>query len=277
MLDGSDPAPRRAAAALRPRPQQGRPGWRVPWDFGDLLIFLALYVLGAIVLGFIASAPCDFQTSLPGSSCSSIWQSLAERLFPRTPSAELRAAGSLALQTVLYAMALAVILGLALGRRRARIAGLGWRMPRIFWIPLAVVAAALALVILTLIADAIQALFPQAQNGQVPEVQGEYGGYLAFAIPAVSVVAPIVEETFFRGFVYGWMRRHLNVPAAAVLSGCFFALVHFQPVIFLPLAVLGVGLALLYEYSGSLLPGMIVHALFNLVEVIGILVPGSFP
>jgi membrane protease YdiL (CAAX protease family) len=263
MLDPSDQWPRRAAASLRPQPHRGRPAWRVPWDFGDVLLFLLLYVAGLVVAGLIAVAP--------------VWRSLGERLMPGAPAAERTAAGSLAVQAGVYAMALGFILALTLGRRHARVADLGWRMPRLRWIPVAVLAAALALVLLTLIADAIQALFPQAQNGQVQEVQGEYGHYLAFAIVAVSVVAPIVEETFFRGFVYGWMRRHLNVPTAAVLSGCFFALVHFQPVIFVPLAVLGVGLALLYEYSGSLLPGMIVHALFNLVEVIGILFPSHFP
>jgi membrane protease YdiL (CAAX protease family) len=263
MLDPSDQWPRRAAATLRPRPHHGRPAWKVPWDFGDILLFLVLYIGGSIVLGLIATA--------------SLWSTVGQRLMPGAPAAERTAAGSLALQAAVYAMALGFILALVLGRRHARVADLGWRLPRLVWIPLAVLAAALALALLTLIADAIQALFPQAQNGQVQQVQGEYGHYLAFAILAVSVVAPIVEETFFRGFVYGWMRRHLNVPTAAVLSGCFFALVHFQPVIFIPLAVLGVGLALLYEYSGSLLPGMIVHALFNLVEVIGILFPGRFP
>lgn len=263
MLDPSGQGPRRAAVSLRPRPQHGRPAWSVPWDLGDVLLFLVLYVAGSVLIGVIAAAP--------------VWHSLGEHLMAGASAAERRAAGSLALQAGVYAMALAVILALVLGRRHGRIGDLGWRIPRLVWIPVAVLAAACALVLLTLIADAIQALFPHAQNGQVPQVQGEYGHSLAFAIPAVSVVAPIVEETFFRGFVYGWMRGHLNVPAAAVLSGCFFALVHFQPVIFIPLAVLGVGLALLYEYSGSLLPGMIVHALFNLVEVIGILIPGSFP
>ncbi len=263
MLDPSDQWPRRAAATLRPRPQRGRPAWRVPWDFGDVLLFLVLYVAGSLILGEIATA--------------GIWHTLGEHLLVGASNAELRAAGSLALQAAVDAMALAIVLGLVLGRRRAGIAALGWRMPRAFWVPLAGLAAVLALVVLTLIADGMQALFPQVQNGQVHEVQGDYSHYLAFAIPAVSVVAPIAEETFFRGFVYGWMRRHLNVPTAAVLSGCFFALVHFQPIILIPLLVLGVGLALLYEYSGSLLPGMIVHALFNLVEVIGILFPGHLP
>jgi len=93
----------------------------------------------------------------------------------------------------------------------------------------------------------------------------------------LSVEVPLAEETFFRGFVYGWMRRQLNVPAAAVLSGCFFAAAHVgwgtssEEILFLPLALLGILLALLYEYSRSLLPGAVVHGIFNLVETLQIL------
>ncbi|MGA8015397.1 MAG: type II CAAX endopeptidase family protein [Candidatus Dormiibacterota bacterium] len=257
MLQDASGWVHRAGARLRPDPGRGRPRSRVPWDWSDIAIFLLLYITGSAILGELAD--------------SGAFQGLGRGLLRGMPAAEQTAVGSLALQTAVYAMALAIVLVLALAREHARVADLGWRLPRWWWLPIAVLVAAGSYELLTLIANGIHALDPTATNGQIHEVQGEYGTNLDFALPAVSVVAPIVEETFFRGFVYGWMRRQLNVPAAAVLSGCFFALVHFQPVIFVPLAVLGVVLALLYEYSGSLLPGMVVHALFNLVEIIAIL------
>jgi membrane protease YdiL (CAAX protease family) len=162
-----------------------------------------------------------------------------------------------------------------MGRRHAGLGTLGWRLPRLRWLPVAVVAAVLSLLFLGALFDALQSL-TQIQNAQVGAIQQEYGHDLALAILAVSVVAPMAEETFFRGFVYGWMRRRLGVPAAAALSGCVFAAAHVsygtqsELLLFLPLALLGVVLALLYEYSGSLLPGMGVHACFNLVNVIQI-------
>ena len=240
-----------------PRSGRGRPAWRVPWDWTDVALFFAIFLTGLIVVdGILLDPPVvRFGRGLLGGA---------------SPQ-EQTAVGNLLLQTVFYLLGIAVILGLVVRRRRAGVGELGWRVPRLAWIAVAVPAAAVAYLLLTLIGDLTQALFPAAQNGQIPEVQGEYGHFVGLAIPAVSVVAPIVEETFFRGFIYGWMRRRLNVPAAAVLSGCFFALVHFQPVIFVPLAILGAGLALLYEYSGSLLPGMVVHGLFNLVEIVQIL------
>jgi len=246
----------RAATRLRIAPGRGRPAATVPWDWSDIGLFLVIYVLGSSLIASIGTSP----------PVESFGRNLLRGLSPSQQSA----VGSLTLQTAVYAVALAIVLILVIGRRHARTADLGWRLPRLIWLPLAAVSAGVALVLLTGILEVIHLVLPSATNGQIPEVQSEYGNNLALAIPAVSVVAPIVEETFFRGFVYGWMRRRLNVPAAAVLSGCFFALVHFQPVIFVPLAVLGAGLALLYEYSGSLLPGMIVHGLFNLVEIINI-------
>ncbi|HXZ99711.1 MAG TPA: type II CAAX endopeptidase family protein [Candidatus Binatia bacterium] len=256
MLDDTPAWIQRAAGALRPSPGRSRPASTVPWDWTDIALFFAVFLTGWLLISALALSPAV--------------QSWGDSLLRGVPTAERTAVGSLTLQTAVYVMGLAVILVLALGRRHGRLADLGWRWPRWWWLPLGVVAAAASYEMLTLISDVLQALFPQVTNGQIPEVQGEYGTYVGFAIPAVSVVAPIVEETFFRGFVYGWMRRQLNVPAASVLSGIFFALLHFQPIIVLPLAVLGVGLALLYEYSGSLLPGMIVHALFNLVEIVSI-------
>jgi membrane protease YdiL (CAAX protease family) len=177
---------------------------------------------------------------------------------------------------VVYAFAMAVVAILVLGRRRASPRDLGWRMPRVRWIPIAVVSSLAALVVLTWLLN-VEAGLVHVQNAQVSTVQGEYGRQVGIALLLLSVVVPLAEETFFRGFVYGWMRRHLNVPAAAVLSGCFFAAAHVgwgtssEEILFLPLALLGVLLALLYEYSGSLLPGAIVHGIFNLVETLQIL------
>lgn len=91
---------------------------------------------------------------------------------------------------------------------------------------------------------------------------------IVWIILLVCVLVPIGEEMFFRGFMYGMLRRW-GVAAAAVLSALAFAAVHQQIVHFLPIALLGVILAGLYERTGSLLPAMVVHAANNLVAVLG--------
>lgn len=191
-------------------------------------------------------------------------------------NSEQRNAYSAALaQTSQYVVALGAVLGIVFWRRKGKLSSLGWRLPRWWWIPLAALIGLLTIPAITTLAQyaqqVIQHFYPSAENGQISQVQGSYGSQLWIAVPVVSVVAPVVEETFFRGFIYGWLRKRLAVPWAAIISGLFFAAVHFEPVIFAPLAVLGIVLALLYEYSRSLLPGVIVHGTFNFIEILQIL------
>lgn len=73
-----------------------------------------------------------------------------------------------------------------------------------------------------------------------------------------AVLSPLVEEVFFRGLLYRCFRNRFSVPAASVAIGVMFGLVHTEYTLgALPeLAVYGSLLCLLYEYTGSLLPGM---------------------
>lgn len=83
-----------------------------------------------------------------------------------------------------------------------------------------------------------------------------------------AVVAPLAEEVFFRGFMYGGLRARLGVPAAVLITSVFFAALHLDIQFFLPILILGIFLALLYEMTGSLYPGMILHVGNNLIALI---------
>jgi membrane protease YdiL (CAAX protease family) len=52
-----------------------------------------------------------------------------------------------------------------------------------------------------------------------------------------------------------------------MLSALVFSAAHAELALLIPILVLGCMLALVYEHSGSLLPGMIIHAVFNLIGV----------
>ena len=91
----------------------------------------------------------------------------------------------------------------------------------------------------------------------------------AFAFVAaaflVCVVAPVCEELFFRGFLFGALRKH-GLIVAMLVSGITFGLAHVasSPIGFIvPLATLGFILALLYERTRSLYPCIGLHALNN--------------
>jgi membrane protease YdiL (CAAX protease family) len=99
------------------------------------------------------------------------------------------------------------------------------------------------------------------------EVGADQSTLAAIAIAfVVCVGAPLAEETLFRGFIFGGLRRWHGFWPAAIISGTMFGAAHIfgSPVEFiLPLAVFGFGLALLYELTKSLFPGIYLHCLNN--------------
>lgn len=127
----------------------------------------------------------------------------------------------------------------------------------------------LAYVLFLVVAAAWTSVLGISDRENVAVDLGTRDSGLAFAGAAllVSVVAPVAEELFFRGFLFGALRRH-GVAVATLVSGVAFGLAHVasSPVGFIvPLATLGVILALLYERTGSLYPSMGLHALNNSV------------
>lgn len=91
--------------------------------------------------------------------------------------------------------------------------------------------------------------------------------HLPFFTIFVGFVGPMIEEVFFRGFAYPAFRRRMGVGAALVASAAIFSLVHLNLVAFVPIVLLGVFLAYLYERTGSLIPSMTAHAVHNTIMV----------
>ncbi|MFW6218125.1 MAG: CPBP family intramembrane glutamic endopeptidase, partial [Verrucomicrobiota bacterium] len=77
------------------------------------------------------------------------------------------------------------------------------------------------------------------------------------------VMAPIIEEIIFRGCLYRFLKSQTTLLPAQILSGAFFALVHGNLLSFVPLVLVGVLLARIYEASGNILTAMFFHAAFN--------------
>jgi membrane protease YdiL (CAAX protease family) len=87
----------------------------------------------------------------------------------------------------------------------------------------------------------------------------------------VIVVAPFVEELFFRGFFYRSLRTRYPVVLAALVDGLIFGLIHFNfegaegLLILPPLAFLGVIFCLVYEKTKSLWAVIGMHAFNNTI------------
>lgn len=94
-------------------------------------------------------------------------------------------------------------------------------------------------------------------------VWGSHAELLKTTIEVV-VLAPIFEEIIFRGIVYSTLRVKFGFPVSMIGSASIFALAHgYGPVAFLSVLWSGMLWAWLYERTGSIIPGICVHAVNN--------------
>jgi len=86
----------------------------------------------------------------------------------------------------------------------------------------------------------------------------------------VSLAGPCVEEFFFRGALFGALRRaHSALVTLVVISACFVA-AHLDLHLLLPLVPAAWFMAELRERSGSIWPSLALHAAFNSLTLLGV-------
>jgi membrane protease YdiL (CAAX protease family) len=140
--------------------------------------------------------------------------------------------------------------------------------------PVAVGLCLLAGIALKLAGDLVFALEapllgpPRGNNPLVLHPQAfAHPAALAALAAAVVAVVPPAEELFFRGLLYGWLRRRLGCAPAVVVDALLFGAAHGQPALLLPLAAVGAGLCLLYERTRTLWAPTLAHAALNALSV----------
>jgi membrane protease YdiL (CAAX protease family) len=87
-------------------------------------------------------------------------------------------------------------------------------------------------------------------------------------VVALVILAPIAEEIFFRGVVFNALRREGGRRWAYIGSALLFAVIHLDLVVLVPLFLLGLALAWLYERTNNLLAPIAMHATVNAISVV---------
>lgn len=84
-----------------------------------------------------------------------------------------------------------------------------------------------------------------------------------------TVVAPVLEELFYRGFMFQALRQGRGTWGAAAISSVAFAAAHFEfsPVALADRALIGIGLCWLFARTGRLVPGMFAHSINNAIVI----------
>jgi uncharacterized protein len=90
------------------------------------------------------------------------------------------------------------------------------------------------------------------------------------------VIAPMAEEFLFRFFLYGVLKRYFGRFLGVTVNALLFAAAHTHIPSFAPLFVLGSCFTIAYEWSGSILVSMTMHALFNSLSLTVLAFPELF-
>jgi membrane protease YdiL (CAAX protease family) len=216
-----------------------RPHQPVPWEAGDVALVVVGYLLGVALMARGAPEERPLVDRLVANVVLSLGTMLGGIAWLRFRGADWPA------------------LGFPGGRLRDDLA-------------LAVRALGLVVLPLLLAAAALNAVVTY-EHPIVNFLDGRRD-LVAAALVVVSavIVAPLAEEFFFRRVLQGWLEKHFagEGGVAVALSAIAFASAHAgQGLAFLPLFPLALVLGLLVERTGSIMPGVLLHAMFNAVSV----------
>ena len=224
-------------------------GGRTPWGYVDMAKAIALVVgvlmavgLPAFFLAVAIAGDAEEMESDDGALAVLLGANLLLELF------------------LLVAVALFTV-----RKYKVSWAAVGLRLPErgSWWLPLALLGG--ALVVIWVYFAVIAALGAEPSSNIPGEAFDSVPLTVLVGILSLAL-APVMEETFFRGFLFGGLRGRWGVFLAALSSGFLFALAHVDPLVFIPFTAVGMIFAWGYVYSGSILASMIAHLLFNSIS-----------
>jgi len=103
--------------------------------------------------------------------------------------------------------------------------------------------------------------------------------FFILAIVTITILAPIIEELLFRGFLQSYLKKYIGRKLAICSSALLFSLFHFtfeQKIanifIISVLFTLGLMLGFIYERQKSLVASVALHAGFNIMSILNIII-----
>jgi membrane protease YdiL (CAAX protease family) len=178
------------------------------------------------------------------------------------------------LEIGIYGIIFLAIYWTTVRRYRSPWAALGLRPVPWGWLVVAPLLTVGMLTVGVALTSAISMIQGQAfVNPQVHDMtQGQQltPTHLIMLLLGVAVVAPIVEEVFFRGMLYPLLQRRLPAWLAIIANAAIFAALHFIPILLPILFVMGLLLTFVRARTNSVIPGILIHALNNALFVLAI-------
>lgn len=219
----------------------------VPWNLWDVTKVVVLFLFFGYMLIMI--------------------ESFLVSIFPLFKSSNFR---MMLNSSILDILAVVFIIDIAARHYRERISVLGLSaknfLRNVFY-GIAGYLAAIPVLMLTLVITAIViAIFkytPEKQAVVQLFIKEENVPFLAYTSFFAAVAGPMIEELFFRGFLYGALKKYIGIAGAMAATGALFAGLHAHPVGFIPIMMIGMLLAYLYEKTGTLVASVTAHMIHN--------------
>lgn len=140
----------------------------------------------------------------------------------------------------------------------------------LFMVPVCMLGMVIVTTILVTLAGTVE---PSANQASVQEFIRQVPAWLV--VPLLVVVAPFVEEYFFRHLLIGKLSRRINIWVCCGLSVVLFATLHvlgkqdLTLAVLLPYIAMGASLVFVYVWTGkNLMFSYLVHAAKNLLAVV---------
>jgi len=229
----------------QPVPEPQPDEYTVPWKAGDIWVGVILLLMVNALLIFI------------------IWLGIGKQLV--------QGAGIIVLELI-YLLPVTIIFGwrrihwkhLGFGRFNWSTLGLGCGL---------LIAAYILILLHNLI---LTALGVDTQGEEILKTFASLKSPGWFILVGV-VIAPLVEEIFFRGFLFQGFRQRYGWVNSLLLSSALFAMAHLDLVALIPTFIMGSVLAYMYHRSNSVWPGIILHFLVNALGMCSAYAATQFP
>ncbi len=132
-------------------------------------------------------------------------------------------------------------------------------------IALALVTFLFYTVAISLVLAGVTALIPAFPSDQTQNTGFTFGSQTdnLLAFLTLVVLAPFAEETLFRGYLYGKLKKYVPGIVAALTTSLLFAVAHFQWNVGIDVFVLSLFLCGLRSLTGSIWAGILVHMIKN--------------
>jgi hypothetical protein len=237
------------------------PAWSVPWDLETMQGVLTIWFMTFLLSGQFVPVLFAYAWHLPSLNFTNLQQAIASFFT--------------------YVVTATIGFGLLFGLTRTYepvntdLFQFRWQSNWPIW-GVCGYLAAVPLVALTALLS--QTLLPEGGGGNpiLPIIldSQDWVPRLIFFV-MVAVLAPLFEETLFRGFLLTSLTKTLPVWAAIAISAVLFASVHLNLADILPLTALGIVLGVIYTRSRNLLAPMLLHSCWNAGSFVALLILGG--